>query len=415
MVKMDKNEIIRFLEFEISTRRTADKQPGWSTWAILGSMAMLLWLMLAEIETAANLTYSNVIYIFILLSVSIDFIVIVYLTSKLKDKNNIQDSTRFLKLNITTTFFVVLIATRSIVILYLLNKISSTFASLITISCYTYILITFFTVSVLIIIFLFKLPIPENPKPKKVYIIFGYFKEIVWGLSCTFSVIGLLSYLYKKQIILSVPDWKVGLICFGLSILILLLFKQAPKTDYLKLLENIHRKISLDNMDIEEAKKEIDIVLFGLTLPDILQSYISDILNVHNELQKLHAEFCSEMAVIDKFVTIPADQLSDEDSTSVFAVLKSMADKPQEIEQMKSKLTRLTQKLSFRAAYILGTDRTISHKIEMHINVINESNEKLNKITCNSRRKLEGLKQKLDAKIRTPQQIASGDAHPSRA
>lgn len=64
------DRIVHFLEYEVNLRYTQEKIPGWTTWAILGTLASLLWLLFSLLATNKSLSWYNILYITLLLSIS---------------------------------------------------------------------------------------------------------------------------------------------------------------------------------------------------------------------------------------------------------------------------------------------------------------------------------------------------------
>jgi hypothetical protein len=391
----DKDTIIRFLEFEISSGRSEAKKPEWSKWAISGAISSLLWLGLSVIESSDDITFLNAILLVVLLSLFFDLYFIIKRIIISFDLEKGQDKKRFIKLGTEAIGFLIAISVRSAIILFLISLITSFMSNFVYYSCNVFVVTTLLTTSLSVPISIFKIAIPQKSNPKRKYKYFWYIQALLWIVSGLISVVGLSSILYKKQIILSVSDWKIGLICFGLSILMVLLFRSKPQANYLKLLEQIHKKVSLGNMDIKNAKTQIDIILYGLTLSNVLQPNISQVLDAQNSLLKIYDDFCSELAVIEKFIDTPKDQISDEDDKAVYAALKSSTEKPDQLENGINQITVRSDKLLFKFSLIAGMDRDSVPEMKKLFKVIDESKENIKKAFYILRKRLDSLKEKL--------------------
>jgi hypothetical protein len=175
---------------------------------------------------------------------------------------------------------------------------------------------------------------------------------MVWLTSGGLATVGLIVIIYSKVLAPSIPEWRIGFIIFGLSVLMLIFFRSKPISRLLLQLDDIRRKLSLGQIDLNRAKQRIDLIIHGLTLSDILQSNINDILVPLNTMQNIYEKYDSELRLIEKFIDIPTENLNKEDKTTVDAVLRSLTERENEILSAKQSLLKNKAKLRMKNSII---------------------------------------------------------------
>ncbi len=264
------DRVIHFLEYEISNRRSEEKRPGWTTWAIFGAFATLLWLMFSVLGTNASISWLNISYITLLLSVSFDFF---YLFNKLFSFEGVKQSKsvrRFEILDISMMKFLVLLILRAGVLLLFLHWISPKLNGFFGFCCWAFLLLNFTAITISCALFYLQIPIPVNPNPKA-KLVFNIFL-FLWLFSGGIAIFGLVNVIYLKVLVLSISEWQVGSIIFSLSLLILIISRTKPNSILLLRLDDIRQKLSLGQIDLNRAKKQIDLIIYGLALSDIAYS-----------------------------------------------------------------------------------------------------------------------------------------------
>lgn len=118
------DRIIHFLECEISSRRSEAMRPGWTTWAILGAMASLLWLMFSVLDTNEFISWRNILYITLLLSVSFDFLFLLIRIFSSVEPKHLGSVRRFEYFENSIGSFLVFILFRAGVLLILIHLLS---------------------------------------------------------------------------------------------------------------------------------------------------------------------------------------------------------------------------------------------------------------------------------------------------
>jgi len=346
--------------------------PGWTTWAILGAVSSLIWLLLSVIETESlsKITLLNVIFIIVFSSLCIDLCFAITKIASFFYPRGLRDTNRFTTLSSAYMGFWIILFVRSSIILYLLSYLPSTagIGSMLYISSYFFVIITLLITAVFVLLSLSEIPMPERINPKAIYKYLLHLIISLWLASGFFSVINFAIILYEKPI-LSVPELKVGLICALLPLLVILYLISIPQTYLLKVLEDIHGEVANDKITTSDAKTQIDVILYGLTLSAVLQGHISSVLEAHNRLRELMIEY---RLALEKFNEHMLDKTNISDRT--FKILK---EKPKEMRLAFEKAEAVRRILERKKALIKYMDKDKEDEINNHLKEINESNNKL--------------------------------------
>lgn len=360
------DRVIHFLEYEISIRRSEKKRPGWTTWAILGAIATLLWLMFSVLDTDASISWHNIFYITLLLSVSFDFLYLLNQVFSFERFKQLESVKRFEILDISMTKYLVLLLLRAGVLLILLHWISPKLNGFVGFCCWAFLLLNFITITISLAFFYLQIPTPVNPNPKAKFVSNIYF--ILWLVSGGVAIFGLVNVIYLKVLVLSIPEWQVGSIIFSLSLLILIFSRTKPNSILLLRLDDIRQKLSLGQIDLNRAKKQIDLIIYGLALSDILQPQINDFLKSLNSMHDAYKENNTELKVLEKFADTPIEKLNEDDHSKAYETLnllyKSNDKIKLEAKIYKNKQAKLYRKMNFFSGMNIDTAKDASEILE---------------------------------------------------
>ena len=315
------DRLIHFLEYEISSRRSEAMRPGWTTWAILGAMASLLWLMFSVLDTNKFISWHNILYITLLLSVSFDFLFLLIRILSSVGPKHLGSVRRFEYFENYIGSFLVSILFRTGVLLIFIHLFSPKINNFVEFFCWLFLGLSLIQILLLLAVYYLQVPISTNPNPRFKWA--SYIYVMVWLTSGGLATVGLIVIIYSKVLVPSIPEWRIGFIIFALSLLVLIYPHSKPISRLLLQLDDIRQKLSLGQIDLNRAKQQIDLIIHGLTLSDILQSNINDILVSLNTMQNIYEKYDSELRLIEKFIDIPTEKLNKEEKTTVDAVLRS--------------------------------------------------------------------------------------------
>ena len=139
----------------------------------------------------------------------------------------------------------------------------------------------------------------------------------------------------------AIPDWKVALLANGLVFLFVLLVKIPGEPLLLNELKAIRRRLLLGKLSPVAAAKQIDLVMHGLALRDVLQPYIGRVLKLNNELVAAYGNLINRTTVFiqryteSKIVSDPL--LSDFDKDFWSQIISKEEELTQLFEQVKLK------------------------------------------------------------------------------
>ena len=255
------DRIIHFLEYEISSRRSEEKRHGWTTWAIFGAIAYLLWLLFSDLDTSASISWRNVLYITLLLSVSFDVLYLFNATYSTFGFNQLKSYKRFkiyypnIKNNLVLLF-------RAGLLIVLYNWVSPILNGLVYL-CWAYFLFNFIFLLFPIVTSSLKVPIPtnQNIEDNKIASAVNKINQTLYFGSGTITILGLVSVIHFKFIEILVCEWRLGFIIFSLLLLICILCFTRSDPVLLLELDETRRRLSLGKIDLETAKKQIDLLI----------------------------------------------------------------------------------------------------------------------------------------------------------
>lgn len=392
------DRLIHFLEYEISSRRSEAMRPGWTTWAILGAIASLLWLMSSVLDTNKSISWDNIFYITLLLSVSSDFLFLLSRILSSVGPKHLGSVRRFKYFENYIGSFLVFILFRAGILLILIHLLSPKINNFIEFFCWLFLGLSLIQILLLLAVYYLQVPISTNPNPRFKWA--SYIYVMVWLTSGGLATVGLIVIIYSKVLVPSIPEWRIGFIIFALSLLVLIYPHSKPISRLLLQLDDIRQKLSLGQIDLNRAKQQIDLIIHGLTLSDILQSNINDILVSLNTMQNIYEKYDSELRLIEKFIDIPTEKLNKEEKTTVDAVLRSLIERRNEILSAKQSLLKNKTKLDRRISFFYGMSKDIAPDIENLFEEIDKEIEKCNNIVERALGRLNRLKNKLGKHVK---------------
>jgi len=393
------DRVIHFLEYEINSRRSEATRPGWTTWAILGAIASLLWLMFSVLDTSESNSWLNILYITLLLSVSFDLLFLLNVFFSSAAFKQFGRAGRFEYLDTSIGSFLVLILLRTGVLLILVYCISPKLNNFVEFCCWSFLVLNLIQISLLLVLFYLQIPTPTIPNPRFKGI--SYIYNIFWLAFGGIATIGLIALIYSKALVPLIPEWRIGFIIFSLSLLILILFRSKTSSILLLQLDDIRRKLSLGQIDLNRAKQQIDLIVHGLAFSDILQSKINDVLVPLYTMQNIYEKYDSELKIIEKFIGTPSEKLNKEDKTTVDAILRSLFERQNEIKSETQTLLKNKAKLDRRISFFYGMSKDVAQDIEKLTKEIDKETEKLNNFVQKAFDRLNRLRGKPDKQVKT--------------
>jgi hypothetical protein len=314
----NKDDLFRILDDEIERIRDERQQPGWTKWAISGSLATAFWLLLNELEKG-GITITTVFGVIITVSLLTDFII--ELKGLLEPSLSVRQKGRFIVTNqlANNRLALLLILARYIVVIYLAYILSSHVSIIASIG--SYILIGFNIMGFLMILALSFVRIPISNNLKQDVRIFRTSIIIrVLAIGCL-SVVYFLMLLSQSQLIANI---RVAGLIIAIYYLIYLITSTSIKSPLMDSLTNIRRELALGHLDCQNATEQIDIAIAGLKISNILQDYVNKILELWDEYNSKMKKVLVLINAIESTVKEDRDHLSDEQKATVESLKSSI-------------------------------------------------------------------------------------------
>jgi|LGOV01.1.fsa_nt_gb hypothetical protein len=377
----DVDRLIHFLEFEVESRQAAASRPGWTLWAIVAAISYLAWSFLALMDNNLKPDWISVYYIFYLFSLCFDLFLILIILIPNPNKNVLRYNKRLEPFNVQIGPFLFFVLIRQIALLYTTYYFSthvSNFNTIVKISCFVFISLSVFQILLSQLMYHLNVPTPNTPNVKFLSKIIGYLFYLFGLLSGSISVFGLINIIYRKILLPSILDLRMGLIIFGISMLFLLIFMSKPKSILIMQLDNIRKNIVIGRMSLLEAREQTDIIIFGFKLNHVLQNIIKDIVALLNEMHMNFVDLNSELKIIEKYISDEKAEHNDEERTSMKAILRSIAGRVKYLKDSQNKLMKLKKKLHIKMAFYTGMNKDLN---EDAIAIVDDLKRKENELS----------------------------------
>lgn len=326
-----KHEVIHFLDSEIELLQLKIKRQGWTNWAIMGSIATLIWLLIDILELQKYHLY-NIFLLILIVSILIDTIMFInsFFLSLSSDFNNkFRLSNQMLPQG---RFNILLMVTRYTMLITGVKIFNFKFDTISIILLYVFNGSLLFTCVILAILSFLDIPFPENFKYKNWKNYLGPIFMTATGLLLIYK---LANFIFYKEITIS--DVRISLLSIAVYILIFLFFLIKKDIPLLNNLSDIRKQITFDEIPIIEATKQIDIIMTGLTLPDALQKHISSILKVASKILSNLTVYIKEFGEYENLYSGSKGNLSVEQKEIADAIRESLSSRLKEIEEIIDK------------------------------------------------------------------------------
>jgi hypothetical protein len=269
---LSRPDLIAAINQEIKDIEDENKRPGWSKWVLLAGVGTLIWLALGEFSPQTNVETIGTVFLFgsvfgECLAFSFNFF------KQLNHPNERQQRYHLITDNPDSN-------------LAILVHHSIRFAFLLLLSCSLQsgndvpTLSTFFSVLLLMngLVIVLRL----SPKPvlhfdihnSKYYIV--AWGTMIWSGFLSFKLLLQLSVIdggYKAS------DFKLGAVLVAVAYLLWLLVSEEKEKPSVLCLRKIRRGLAFGGLSVEQAAKDTDKVVFGLTAIDVLDRNLSDLSN----------------------------------------------------------------------------------------------------------------------------------------
>ncbi len=310
----NREEFVQFLDTEICNIRAEQQSPGWNLWGIVGAISACIWLMFGVLEgLKVKVDLARLSLLLVLFFLLVD--VIQYVVRFLKDEgvHGAGDNSRFRPAamfwgsNRTHTLLTVVIYVGLIILTLntalIFNWGYSRGAAIIYFGMI--VLVYIFALGMSYTTFFF----PNFPRNIKRRFVLASFTAIP-GI----ALYGCVTSAFQTLHAFSVDEWRLAVLLYASIYLFLKLPRQEDNSDELSFLVKTRREMVLNQLDVKTAVKEVEILLLGISLSDVLRDDVFGILNLYKQSTK---EYIEVNAVLDLQCLITSKKFSDVTSEDV--------------------------------------------------------------------------------------------------
>jgi len=251
-------ELLAAIDAEIERLEEDTKRPGWSMWALQGAIATTLWLALNDLGPKSNLRTVGIVFLFG--SVVSDFVLALCDTlgrfgrvERKQPRYRFSNADPLLGPRVITFAFL-----RALVILLIYFWLGSTL-KLPSLAWYYGVLLVMCLIGVPLL--LIRRLTLEDPRSLRVAGIIASL-QAVWA--------GYLSFALFEKLPLSVTeyngsDFRVGFLLTTAAYLAWLIASEQQPRPVVTSMKDIRRELALGRMGVEDAARDVDHALHGLT------------------------------------------------------------------------------------------------------------------------------------------------------
>ncbi|MGA7192145.1 MAG: hypothetical protein WBW94_00840 [Anaerolineales bacterium] len=293
------SNLIHLLDSEIELVRDERQQPGWTKWAISGSLATSFWLLFNEIEKGQG-SVNAVITLLIVISLSSNLVIQLRARLLPDSPSSYSSRGRFMVSNeyANDRFAMILSLLRYITMLYLTYMVSSRSIQLVSIS--SYIVNGLYLALILYFLLMSFLNIPLQP---------GYIKTSNWKVQMVVTipyiiiVYALFSYLsYFLTYSQLIANIRIAGLIAAIYFLVTLISTISSDSPLMNSLIKIRRDFSLGNLEYTKAVEQTDTVIAGLKIADVLQDYVQNVLVLLDSLDSKKKNLSDGLTTIEKII-----------------------------------------------------------------------------------------------------------------
>lgn len=328
------NNLLSAIDFEISRIDSDVSRAGWNFWILLGSIATLGWLLLEELGKGAQ-TWDYSLLVFMILTLVFDLIA--NLNTLIYPSNRNRGVNRFFVANVifghSRHEYIFILFRNSILwgVVYYLRY---------TIFLYQLLLIYYAVFSILVLI-MFSASFVDAPlRPSN-----NERPKVVGGSILVLIISAVVIFIAKDilsgKVAISVSEYKIGALVFGISYLASNMLLINKNTYQRTALTNIRRDFLLENLNFDQAKKQTEILLLGMQADDVLQKEIELILDLQNQINKNFSEIDYEYTELMKSINPKKiAKMSHDEVSSFLELTDTMFKKTSKIDVTNKELMR---------------------------------------------------------------------------
>lgn len=289
---MNKEEFSIFLNSEIENLRNEIQRPGWTTWALTGALAALVWILISLVEQGHYSLRAVASLLLVIWFLDYSYTPIKVLISPSLPLQQLRGRiipTRLISANIPG---IILTVAQLVFLIIVISRFSTELGSVatsISLAAVSFILLSTMTAIVVIIT---RFPVVFSPG-----------NRIAAAILVVCSGLMLLSAWYHIRFLWISPggatvyDVRFALVIAAIFFLSLKLISVPRGALTLDVLTNIRRELLFERVELGTAIQQVDIALAGMRASDLLESYVAKLLSLYGDAK---AEFSKSASLLDQ-------------------------------------------------------------------------------------------------------------------
>jgi hypothetical protein len=318
---MEGKEFISYIDSEIDNLREDLHQPGWTSWALMGTVAALVWLLLDLLQNGNSYSFKTLGSLLLIISF-LDYSYF-YLT-RLVQAPLPSDSPkgRLMPHYLPRTLQLPMLLTigQFIFLIWVINQYASDMGSLITnlsLACASLVL---FTASAAFVVSLSTLPLPSG-RPRATKIV-----PLVTLLLMLPPTGYHIRFLFFSPGATPFSELRLAFVVAAMFFVLFKLATTPPSRITLQVLQGIRREFAMARIDIETARRQTDITISGMRASDYLQGRVSTFLSqAHDVSDELSKSLSALTSLEDLQSQIGQSQPSADQTTRRRELLREIA------------------------------------------------------------------------------------------
>jgi len=386
-----RREFYSYLDAEINNLRSDIQRPGWTKWAILGSVATLTWLLLLQIELGTYLV-RNVIVLLLVFSLVIQFFGTTRTALDVTGSGH-TPNTRFFNMDSFTrnrVGFALFIGQLTFLV-FVVARFYQAAGTLTTVIALSALLPLLFAGIVTFVMLSINYPFPINPKRVRSVKIF----PVTVSALSAMAVWRYIDFLRIQPSTVTVADIRLALLAAGIFGLIYMLVNVPRGNVMLDSLIMTRRQFVLGEINLDMAIVQTDISLAGLRAHDVLEEHVGKLLSLYREASKI-LQKCSRY--LDDIEILYSENRSQEEDQSSLArplILSVLSSQDVLEEIIKNRIPKALKPLKRRIVW-MSAQVEMSGTVDELWRKLNDATEILDRESSDVRKKIKSIIKKHD-------------------
>ena len=350
------DHVLHTLDFEINRIRSQEKESGWTIWALLGSLATIVWLVLGELK-AEGIRWANVLVLILVVCLLIDNVSIFYTMFSQeelpREKGRRYRFSHYLGENRLEIFLGLL---RCVALVWIAWYASEFVWPSHALLAYVYYGVAAILLTVGFVWSFLRIPTPVYSS-KGVALVTAFFLALFLAVG-SWPMVGYFLLVSSDPHGATLAEYRLSFLIATGVLLLLLLTRGARHVSMLASLINVRRALAFGKIDVDTAIQQTDIILTGMRMQDLVQEDLKRLLEYIDQVEEEFAEASKNLDGAEAEIAGLSGQLSPEQEIRVRRTVDSNNQHIEKAEKVREKLVRQLDKFSkrVRRTYILSRE-----------------------------------------------------------